>query len=112
MTRKQLYCPVDRVVNGRIAMLSRIAYCGTISGYVNFKERHYRRLRDHSGRKNEEHHDDDPKNPTTFAPARNHRPGAAVAQSEQGSFQIARALYGYPRVALFVSPSSGRVESL
>src|SRR5262245_12845613 len=93
-------------------MLSRIAYCGTIFGYVNFKERHLWRPRDHSDRDNEEAHDDDLENPTTFTSPRNNRPRAAMAQSKQGSFQDTRAQYGYSRVALFVSPSSGRVESV
>src|SRR5215467_7197349 len=96
----------------RKKMLSRIAYCGTMFGYVNFKERHLWRPRDYSDRDNEEAHDDDHQNPTTFTSPRNDRPGAAVAQSEQGNFQVTRAQHGYPRVALFVSPSSGRVESL
>src|SRR5262249_36526762 len=85
-------------------MLSRTAYCGRISGYVNFKERHLWRPRDHSDRDNEETHDDDHQNPTTFPSPRNDRPGAAVAQSEQGSFQVTRAQHGYPRVAVFLSP--------
>src|SRR5262245_62616701 len=83
-----------------------------MSVYVNFKERHLWRPRDHSGRDHKESHNDDPKNSTTFTSPRNYWPGAAVAQSEQGSFQVTRAQHGYPRVALFVSPSSGRVESL
>lgn len=33
-------------------------------------------------------------------------------QSEQGSFQDTRAQYGYPRVALLISSSSRRVESV
>src|SRR5262245_52741610 len=93
-------------------MLSRIAYCGTMSGYVNFKERHLWDPRDHSDRDNEETRDDDHQNSTTFTSPRNDRPRATVAQSKQGGFQATRALYRYPRFALLVSPSSSRLESL